>query len=106
MPKEQLGAYRSLLTAQERSAVDEAKEPHVAHERLLARALVRWVLSQYLPGTSPQQLQFTRNSNGKPHLVQRLPGTQQELHFNLSHTPDLLGEPTALGISHVLYSPL
>jgi hypothetical protein len=66
----------------------------VAHERLLARALVRWVLSQYLPGTGPQQLQFTRNSNGKPHLVQRLPGTQQELHFNLSHTPDLLGEFT------------
>ncbi|KAF8062731.1 hetI [Scenedesmus sp. PABB004] len=84
-----------------------AAEPDVAAERLLARALLRAVLASYLPGATPQQLEFGRGAHGKPHLLlpaQQLGGAAAQaglagsgLQFNLAHTRSLLGCAVCLG---------
>lgn len=53
---------------------------------LLGKALTRAVLAQWLD-QAPQQVAFSRDSWGKPHLA----GTSAAagLHFNLSHTPGM-----------------
>lgn len=59
------------------------------HQYLLARALVRTVLSRYAP-VPPQEWRFTFSAQGRPRMVD--PGLAQTrgLDFNLSHTRGLV----------------
>lgn len=83
---------RALLTDEER-----AGEPrfHFADDRLrylVTRALVRIVLSRYVP-LAPEHWRFAENAYGRPHIapeiVAHYPKTA-DLKFNLSHTRGLV----------------
>ena len=65
------------------------------HQYLVARALVRTILSRYT-GIAQSDLRFSKNNNGRPELAQHrgLP----RLGFNLSHTDGLI----ALAVASVL----
>lgn len=60
------------------------------------RGLLRLLLSRYV-GASPEQLQFTYNEQGKPALES--PQTSPALHFNLSHSGQLMLVAVALNHS-------
>lgn len=54
---------------------------------IVAHALLRIILGQYLK-SDPRELCFTTNDYGKPSIVSPLVG--KRLHFNLSHSGDLV----------------
>jgi 4'-phosphopantetheinyl transferase len=92
-------AYRELLTAEER-----AQEPRFYFERdrrryLVTRALVRTVLSRYVPAVDPKAWVFGSNDYGRPEIAN---AEGAHLSFNISHTHSLivLGVTTgrALGV--------
>ncbi len=82
--QELLNAYLRLLAPCE--LVRQRKfhfEKH-RHQYLVARALVRTVLSFYVNGeVTPSEWQFGKNSYGKPHIIH--PEFGKKLSFNLSH---------------------
>jgi 4'-phosphopantetheinyl transferase len=62
---------------------------------LFAHALVRSVLSRYLPTTPPPLWRFVSNRHGRPEIA---PGmTELPLRFNLSHTEGLVACAVTLG---------
>src|SRR5262245_28040435 len=82
------GDYRDLLDATER-----AREPrfHFARDRrryLTTRALVRTVLSRYIP-LDPTEWIFSTNAYGRPHVV-NAEARAARLSFNISHTYGLI----------------
>jgi len=77
-----LNAYRNLLTAEEQSAVDRYRFPHLRLQALVARALQRWVLSKYAP-VAPAQWRFNKGAHGKPFVETPLVPAPA---FNLSHS--------------------
>lgn len=79
----QLTAYRALLTAEEEKRWDRLRFPKHRNQFLVARALVRGVLSHYRPGIRPSGWRFEVNAYGRPRLA---PGMGKDMHFNLSHT--------------------
>lgn len=83
-----LGAYRELLSDEER-----AQEPRFYFERdrrryLVTRALVRSVLSRYL-GIDPRRCTFPTNAYGRPSLG-NIDAAALGLSFNISHTHSLI----------------
>jgi 4'-phosphopantetheinyl transferase len=81
-------AYRDLLDPAERE-----QEPrfYFARDRrryLVTRALVRTVLSRYVP-LSPAAWSFSANAYGRPQIVNPQ-GQEAGLAFNLSHTHSLI----------------
>jgi 4'-phosphopantetheinyl transferase len=84
--------YHALLTPAE--ATQASRFVFDVHRKryLVTRALVRTVLSRYLPQQAPQGWRFTTNAYGCPQvadlasLAPDLPG----LRFNLSHTDDMV----------------
>ena len=81
-------AYRSLLNDAERE-----QEPRFHFERdrrryLITRALVRTVLSRYLP-IHPADWIFSANAYGRPEIV-NAEAREASLLFNLSHTHGLI----------------
>ena len=79
-------AYRALLSDDEK-----AQEPrfHFAHDRrryLVTRALVRTVLSRYVP-LAPAAWMFSKNEYGCPAIANPEAG---DLSFNLSHTRSVI----------------
>jgi 4'-phosphopantetheinyl transferase len=64
---------------------------------LLARGMQREVLSSYLPGTSPRELQFISGAAGRPALAP--PFDASGLVFNLSHASGLVALAVARGAS-------
>lgn len=76
-----------LVTIDERRAVERCLLLAERRRRLLARALVRWVLSRYLDA-DPLQLCIARNAHGKPELTQT--GLASPIQFNISHTEGLI----------------
>lgn len=91
-------SYRALLSEQERQ-----QEPrfYFARDRrryLVTRALVRTVLSRYLP-VSPQNWSFTDDRYGRPHIDNP---EGSGVTFNIAHTHSLivlgLSRDRALGI--------
>lgn len=55
----QLARCAQLLSAEEQQYVGKARNADVARERLLARAFLRFTLSQYLPHTPAGQVRGT-----------------------------------------------
>ncbi len=72
--------YRdTLLNAEERMRLGQFKRQRAADQFLAGRALLRSTLGELL-GRDPQSLQFTRNADDKPLLVDG-----ERWQFNLSH---------------------
>lgn len=78
-----LSRYLSLLNPSEKDQYHRFLRDADRHRYLITRALVRTVLSRYLPG-HPADWQFTAGERGRPELVQ--PHAPNPLRFNLSHT--------------------
>lgn len=79
-------AYRELL-----NVAEQAQEPrfYFARDRnryLVTRALVRTVLSRYVP-IVPQDWVFSANAYGRPAIVN---AQAEDLTFNISHTHSLI----------------
>jgi 4'-phosphopantetheinyl transferase len=79
-----LGQYRSFLSCDEMERCSGFYFDKHRHQFLVARALVRCVLSQYERQVPPQAWRFVRNSYGKPYIDN--PEVSRVIHFNLSHT--------------------
>jgi hypothetical protein len=107
--------YAALLPPEELLVVKQAGSPELTQQRLLARVLMRTSLAAALGGSGrAQDLQFRRNSYGKPFLTSAGAGDSRSLaaerswdeaaglgsepvpllQHNLSHTTGLVGEPT------------
>src|SRR5579872_2711510 len=83
-----LARYRTLLSEVERQQERRFYFPQDRHRYLLTRALVRTVLSRYLP-VLPQDWQFAADEHGRPHIVNSVPGVD-DLSFNISHTREIV----------------
>ena len=73
---------RTLLSADEQRRLGSYRSRESAERYVVTRALVRAVLSERL-GTSPASIVISHNERGKPLL-------QENLHFNVSHSGDLI----------------
>jgi 4'-phosphopantetheinyl transferase len=83
-----LRRYRALLNDEER---EQQRRFFFDVDRrcyLVARALVRTVLSRYEPIT-PRDWQFTTNAYGRPEIA-AIHGEAARLRFNISHTNSLI----------------
>ena len=83
----QLAAYETLLSPDERARWTRFRYPADRLRFLIGRAFMRTVLAECLGHGAAAALQFTLTPHGKPELGGRDAG---ELHFNLSHTDELL----------------
>jgi len=75
----------SLLTTEESEKLLKYKHKQTQHTALITRAFCRLVLSHYT-NCSPKTLQFVRNSQGKPALINNI----NDIRFNLSHNNQLI----------------
>ena len=80
-----LKQYEQMLSEQETDRYQRLIFTNHHHQFLVARALVRWVLSQYLDLEDPASLAIGINKNGKPELL-----IETALQFNLTHTNGLI----------------
>ena len=96
VPEQQLAAYRQLMSAEEYRRNQRFKFAKGRRAHAVTRALVRTVLSRYLPQRRPDQWQFVTGEHGKPEIA-NLPHTEAPLRFNLSHTDQRVVCGVALG---------
>jgi 4'-phosphopantetheinyl transferase len=82
-----LAAYEALLDVEERVRWRRFQYPIHRQRFLVGRAFMRTVLADCLERSDPATLQFTHMPYGKPELAGLDAG---KLHFNLSHTDDML----------------
>ncbi len=82
-----LAQHEALLDVEERARWRRFQYPIDRQRFLIARALVRTVLADCLGHSDPAALQFAHMPHGKPELAGNDAG---KLHFNLSHTHDML----------------
>ncbi|HVW39529.1 MAG TPA: 4'-phosphopantetheinyl transferase superfamily protein [Pirellulales bacterium] len=84
---EWLAHYESLLSGDERERQRRFVRPIDALHYLVAHALVRTALSQYVD-VAPQDWRFEANQYGRPQVA--APAAARDLQFNLSHTAGLV----------------
>ncbi len=82
-----LPRYRALLCAPELERMERFHFAPDRHRDLVARALVRTVLSRYAP-LPPSQWRFSADASGRPRIVN--PPAGLELDFNLSHSAEMV----------------
>jgi len=83
-----LAHYYQILSNEEQTRNQRFKFEKDRKQHLITRALVRYVLSEYISSTSPLDWQFTQNKHGKPEIA---PKTQPfPLKFNLSHSHKMI----------------
>ena len=80
-----LSRYAALLPPDESAQLDRYRLAKLRHQYLVARVLVRTVLSARL-GVSPADLALRASSSGRPELA----SGKDRLDFNLSHTDGLI----------------
>mgnify|MGYP003683129697 CR=1 FL=1 len=87
-----LDSYRQLLNAEEMHRQQNFHFERHRHQYLVARALVRTVLSLYVENVSANDWIFEKNEYGKPFIVNKCPRTEKviPIYFNLSHTENML----------------
>jgi 4'-phosphopantetheinyl transferase len=83
-----LATYRTLLNAAEKEQESRFYFARDRHRYLLTRALVRTVLSRYVP-VAPEDWVFSANAYGRPHIV-NTEAADCGLSFNISHTEGLI----------------
>ncbi|MDC8758418.1 4'-phosphopantetheinyl transferase family protein [Janthinobacterium fluminis] len=100
MPAELMALLKRVLNDDERCQQTKFMFEKDRRRYLLTRALVRYVLSRYVP-LQPAEWRFAATSHGRPFIVNRHPGVQG-LTFNISHSDQVvvLGvtRDSALGI--------
>jgi 4'-phosphopantetheinyl transferase len=84
----------AIMTADERAKQQRFLRPADRHLQLVARALVRVLLSSYA-GVAPADWRFGAGRYGKPFLVSPAAGLQ--VAFNLSHTTGLVAAAFTTG---------
>lgn len=82
----ELGRLEGVLSAEENARAERLRRPLDRARWTIARATLRQVLSRYLPG-EPGELRFRTGARGKPALSRE---DRCGVHFNLSHSEDLL----------------
>ena len=90
-----LNAYHNLLNEAESIQQKRFHFDKHRHQYLVARALVRSVLSRYSADIAPKEWVFEKNQYGKPFITKvqlKLP-----LKFNLSHTDNMILLAVSLG---------
>lgn len=98
---EAFAGLERLLSIEERQRASRFRTDELRHRFMVSRGLMRRVLGggRCLP---PDQLRFTTDDHGKPHLV-----NGRETQFNLSHSRDLMllavtrGMPVGVDIEQV-----
>lgn len=92
------------LSAEERKRHKSFVSQQQANQYLLARALLRSQLSKRVPCVLPHEWVFVIDNSGKPRLADGF--SYLNLHFNLSHSEDLvvlaLGEELGEGLGEGL----
>src|SRR5436309_1300972 len=78
-----LRAYLALLSTEEQARLQRFRRLENQQEYLVARALVRTVLSRYV-AVDPRQWVFALNPHGRPDIA--VPEEGRWLAFNLSHS--------------------
>lgn len=86
-PADRLASWLGLMTEPERQRHERFVAPKARLQHLLARVLVRTVLSRYA-GAAPRDWRFETNAFGRPAIAG--PVTGRDLRFNLSHTDGLV----------------
>jgi len=76
------------LSSEERTRYKRFVNKQQANQYLLARALLRSQLSKRVPGVLPQKWVFVIDDSGKPRLADEF--SYLNIHFNLSHSEDLV----------------
>jgi len=84
---ELLARYAALLTSEEEARRRRYRFEPSRRQHLLARVLVRSVLSRYA-AVDPRAWRFETNAHGRPHIA--APALAAPLAFNLSHTEGLI----------------
>jgi 4'-phosphopantetheinyl transferase len=79
-------AYRELLDAAEKEQEPRFYFARDRHRYLVTRALVRTILSRYVP-IAPGEWTFSTNTYGRPEIVN---AQATDLSFNISHTHSLI----------------
>jgi 4'-phosphopantetheinyl transferase len=92
---ERLQHYRSLLAPDELDRCDRFIHTADRTRFLMARAMVRTMLSEYVP-LRPHQWRFRIEEYGRPEVAE-LPQGAPDLRFNLSHTPGLVACGVTVG---------
>jgi len=80
-----LEQYAQFLSPEEVKRHERFAFTRDKQQFLVTRALIRWVLSQYLGLDDPGSLEFGASRNGKPELL-----IETTLQFNLTHTRGLI----------------
>ena len=84
--------YKALLSSEELTLCERARNPLQQHSAVLTRVLVRTVLSEYA-STEPQAWRFTTDARGKTGIA----NPRSTLRFNLSHSRDWIVCAVATG---------
>lgn len=82
-----LEAYHGLLNDEEKQKQNRYLFEQHRHDYLIARALVRSVLSRYVE-KDPKEWQFSKNQHGRPEI--ECDNDIPPFRFNLSHTDGLI----------------
>lgn len=90
-----LARYRTLLTPEEAVRCDRFYHHDDRARFLIARAMVRTMLSRYVP-IPPEQWRFRIEDYGRPEVAEIPPGAP-DLRFNLSHTRGLVACAVTVG---------
>jgi 4'-phosphopantetheinyl transferase len=115
-----LGQYQQLLSADERGRLARFAQAKDRHQFVVARGLVRTMLSRYAD-VPPPAWRFQCNRYGKPEIS--APDGHAGLRFNLSHTHGLVtcavsrhrdvgidvertDRPTSLDVARRFFSPV
>src|SRR6266700_428470 len=81
-------AYRDLLNSAEREQEQRSYFARDKRRYLITRALVRTVLSRYVP-IAPREWSFSTNAYGRPEII-NAQARDACLSFNISHTHSLI----------------
>jgi 4'-phosphopantetheinyl transferase len=83
----QLATFSQMLTPDEQERVSRMRFAAGKHQQLVTRALLRCVLSRYVPAMAPADWRFALSEHGRPRIADPMP---ENLHFNLAHTRGLV----------------
>jgi 4'-phosphopantetheinyl transferase len=84
---EDLGLYPQLLDDEERRRAERLLNPLHRKRFIFSHGVLRCVLARYRD-VEPSAIEFVRDANGKPRL--RECGGPPSLHFNMSHSGDMV----------------
>lgn len=83
-----LAQYHAMLTPEEAKQQQRFHFQRHRHQYLITRALIRSLLSRYVPTIAPADWRFEKNEYGRPHIAAQF--GLEWLRFNLSHTDGLI----------------